>query len=172
MSVAIRKLYEQFSVNGFYSSGIKYTNPHAKEISQLIKDNHNKLHLYNVLDLACGTGLITNTLYSLCYYNITGIDPFLFKEYKQNTGNVCLPLSFKDIVKKGLPNNYSCIICSFALHLCDKSMLHDLLYRLSERSNSLVVISPSKFPIIKKPYVESFFLTDKGKRIHFRKYDI
>jgi hypothetical protein len=82
-------------------------------------------------------------------------------------------MSFKDIVNKGLPSyNFSCIICSFALHLCQPSMLPDLLWRLSEKSNFLVIISPSKFPLIGKPKVENHCFTANNKRIHFRKYQL
>ncbi len=39
-------------------------------------------------------------------------------------------------------------------------------------SSKLVVISPSKFPVIGKPEVERFALTPDKKRIHYREYDL
>lgn len=78
------------------------------------------------------------------------------------------------VAAEGLPaqHDFSCIICSFALHLCNRSMLPDLVWRLSERSNTLVVISPTKFPLIGKPVVEKFSLTNRNKRVHFRTYNL
>jgi predicted nicotinamide N-methyase len=159
-------------VDNYYSSNINYQNPHAPEIIELIKRNHLTLSLKRVLDLACGTGLVTTTLQKLGYSEIIGIDPFLYKEYTISTGCKSYNMSFKDIVRDGIQNDFSCIICSFALHLCERSLLPDLIWRLSERSDSLIVISPSKFPIIGKPEVENFSLTSSKKRVHFRKYKL
>jgi trans-aconitate methyltransferase len=130
------------------------------------------LPLENVLDLACGDGLVTRTLQSLGYQRIEGIDPYLSHLYTAATGCRCLNMSFKDIIQKTSDLKYSCIICSFGLHLCDKSMLPSLLWRLSEMSSKLVVVSPSKFPVIGKPEVERFALTPDKKRVHYREYNL
>jgi hypothetical protein len=169
---SIREIYCKIGVDNFYSSGMAYTNPHAKEIETLIKNNHSLLPLDNVLDLSCGTGLATNILQSIGYHNIIGADPYLHNEYTTITKQPCYNMSFKDIIINGLQHSFSCIICSFALHLCKTSMLHNLLWRLSTASNCLVVISPSKFPIIGKPKVERFCYTTNKKRVHFREYDL
>jgi len=181
--MSIRSIYESIGVEAFYSSGIEYENPHSHQIEALIRNNSAALPLENVLDLACGTGLVTSVLKELGHSKVIGIDPFLNDEYTIRTGCQCYRMSFRDIVINGclLPLNarlndglpkFSCIICSFALHLCKHSMLPDLLWRLSERSNTLVVISPSKFPLIGKPAVENFCLTASKKRIHFRSYNL
>lgn len=169
---SIREIYSKIGVDKFYSSVLNYKNPHAKSIEILLRNNHNILPLENVLDLACGTGLVTNILQSLGYLNITGLDPYLHEEYSTTTNCSCYNMSFKDIVINGLSQYFSCIICSFALHLCEHSMLPSLLYRLSSISNTLVVISPSKFPIIKNPKVEKCCLTDNKKRVHFKVYNL
>ena len=164
--MSIRSIYESIGVEAFYSSGMEYENPHARQIEALIRNNSAALPLENVLDLACGTGLVTSVLKTLGH-PVIGLDPFRSAEYTTRTGCPCYRMSFKDIVNDGLPKEFSCIICSFALHLCKHSMLPDLLWRLSERSNTLVVISPSKFPLIGKPEVENFCLTASNKRVQF-----
>lgn len=169
---SIRSIYERIGVEAFYSSTLQYKNPHAGEVEALLRKNHLQLPLTNVLDLACGNGLVTNSLQILGYSEIIGIDQYMNAEYSSRTGRQSYRMSFKDIVNDGLPYDFSCIICSFALHLCPYSMLPDLLWRLSERSNTLVVISPSKFPIIGKPVVEDVYLTARNKRIQFRKYNL
>jgi hypothetical protein len=170
--MSIRSIYASIGVEVFYSSGMAYENQHARQVEDLIRRNHLALQLESVLDLACGNGLVTSSLQSLGYSNIIGIDPFLNTEYTKRTGCICHKLSFKDIITKGFDYNFSCIICSFALHLCDKSMLPNLLWRLSDISNKLVIISPSKFPIIGKPHVEDFCLTSNNKRVQFREYNL
>jgi hypothetical protein len=171
--MAIRNIYQEVGVSEYYSSDkYIYHNNHAYEISELIKDNHNIPDLNNVLDLSCGDGLVTKTLVSLGYEGIEGSDPYLYDRYRRETGKICHELSFTDIVKSGLANKYSSIICSFALHLCDKSMLPNLVWRLSQATNQLVIISPSKFPNIGNPTIEKFKYTKNNKRVHFRIYEI
>lgn len=168
----IRNMYKQMGVSGFYTSNIPYVNPHTKEIQTLICENHLDFDLTSVLDLGCGDGLVTKTLINLGYDNITGADPFLFQRYTKETGKKCLDMSFVDVVKYGFQTKFSCIICSFALHLCEQSMLKSLMYRLSECTNTFVVISPTKFPFIGKPNVERFCLTPREKRVMLRVYNL
>lgn len=170
--MSIRSKYEKYGVENYYKSTQDYVNEHEHYVKQLIIGNHKTLPLSSVLDLSAGTGLVTTTLQSLGYYNIEGTDPFLYKQYTEKTGCVCYPYDFKCVVQNGIGKTYSCIICSFALHLCEKSLLPGLLYRLSECTDTLVVISPSKFPVIKKPAIEKFCLTPAGKRVHYREYSI
>jgi 2-polyprenyl-3-methyl-5-hydroxy-6-metoxy-1,4-benzoquinol methylase len=79
--VSVRSIYTNIGIDTFYSSGQPYTNPHAREVRKLLFNNHLVLPLSNVLDLACGPGLVTKTLTELGYSNIIGIDPFLNHEY-------------------------------------------------------------------------------------------
>lgn len=172
--MSIREIYDSIGIEAFYSGSAKYENPHAREVEALLRNNAAALPLESVLDLGCGTGLVTSVLRSLGYSSVIGLDPFRGAEYTTLTGRPCLRMSFKDIVNEGLPSqhDFSCIICSFALHLCNRSMLPDLIWRLSERSNKLVVISPTKFPLIGNPAVENFYLTPRNKRIQFRAYNL
>lgn len=176
--MSIRKQYEDLGVRGFYESEIPYVNDHSIYVERLLRDNHESLPLENVLDLGCGGGIVTTTLQSLGYQGIEGIDAYLSFHYEAMTGRPCRRLSFTNLVTgkvHGRPiehRKYSCIISSFALHLCEKSMLPALMWRLSEMTSRLVVISPSKFPLIGKPKVEKFALTPDKKRVHYREYSL
>jgi choline kinase len=88
-----------------------------------------------------------------------GIDPYLCNTYNKKTNNECLNLSFEDIETNGLNINKQTIICSYALHLCPKSFLNNLLYNLSINCEYFILISPSKYPIIEDDYFELMFST-------------
>jgi predicted RNA methylase len=77
-------------VEAFYSSGMKYENPHAREIEALIRNNSAALPLDSVLDLACGTGLVTSVLKELGHSKVIGIDPFLNEEYTVRSVGYCV----------------------------------------------------------------------------------
>jgi SAM-dependent methyltransferase len=158
---SIREYYNQLGVEEFYKT-IPYSNPHEKQIIKLIQNIEGN----KVLDLCCGTGLVTK---NIKYKEIEGIDPYLYNEYEKNTGKRCIRKTFKDIVQEGL-DKYDLIICSFGLHLCEASMLPMLMYRIKESTNRLIVISPSKHPKISNKYKETIALTLLGKRIHMREY--
>jgi 2-polyprenyl-3-methyl-5-hydroxy-6-metoxy-1,4-benzoquinol methylase len=57
--MSIRKYYKDLGVKGFYTSGIEYLNNHSSYVESLLRENHKDLPLDNVLDLACGGGLVT-----------------------------------------------------------------------------------------------------------------
>jgi hypothetical protein len=173
---AIRTEYEDLGVEDFYKKkGSEYINPHLKDIEESIKEivDLDIVDLSNVLDLGAGTGEVTNILNELGYYNIEGVDLYLCKEYEKRTGNKCIELSFNDI-RNGKLNNkeYSTIICSYALHLADKSILHDLLWELSLISKYLIIISPTKKPEISSDSWEeiySFTINKSKNRIYTSK---
>ena len=172
---SIRDIYSEIGVETYYLT-MPYSNPHEKEVIKLLTENHQLLNLSNVLDLCCGDGLITTTLSNLGYNNIIGCDPFLFESYKNKTGKLCFQKSFLDIAKYGIPflrtQKYSCIICSFGLHLCEPSLLPILLHWVSCATHQLVVIAPSKHPIIDKPKIDKFCFNNKNKRTHMRIYSL
>ena len=78
--------------------------------------------------------------------NVDGIDPYTKELYEANTGNDCIPMTFKDIVENGIGKEYDFVICSYAMHLCEKSMLPMLLYRIGEVSDNLIILTPHKKP--------------------------
>lgn len=51
-------------------------------------------------------------------------------------------------INKQINKQFDIIICSYALHLCPTSYFKTLLYRLAILCNKLVIISPSKYPMI------------------------
>jgi len=147
---AIRTEYEDMGVEDFYKKkGNEYKNPHLEYIKESIKKivDSGEVDLSNVLDLAAGTGEVTSVLNDLGYYDIEATDPYLFKEYEDNTGYKCMKYSFQDIQQGKLSDKkYTAVICSYALHLADKSILHDLFWELSMISDYLIIISPNKRP--------------------------
>lgn len=148
----IRGKYQKYGVENFYKyHSSKYINPHEPIINKSIKyiDKELDIDFSNVLDLAAGTGEITNALMELGYNNIEGLDPYTCEIYKKRTGKNCYKMSFDDIMKGNLNKKYSSIICSFALHLTDKSKLPMIIWRISEMTNDFILMSPHKRPIIK-----------------------
>jgi len=164
---AIRTEYEDLGVEDFYKKkGKEYKNPHLEDIKKSIKTivDSGRVNLSKVLDLAAGTGEVTNILNDLGYYDIEATDPYLFKEYEDNTGYKCMKYSFEDIQQGKLKNKkYSVIICSYALHLANKSILHDLFWELSMISDYLVIISPNNNPLVSEDSWELEYEFRNGK---------
>ena len=151
--MSVRQGYEQLGVEGYYKEhGLDYVNPHIDKITHLLNLDEVKKYIGDsVLDLCCGGGEVTTILNSQSkQYSIDGVDPYTAMAYKKNTGKTCMPYTFKDIVLGKLDNKkYDTIICSFAMHLCELSMLNMLLFRLSNISNTLIILTPHKRPVIK-----------------------
>lgn len=158
--LSIRKGYEDLGVESYYIENRKtYLNPHENKIHYLMDNFFDKyLNLdkdSKILDLCCGSGEITRFLQEKGYYDVTGLDPFTYDLYKEKTNKECINLNFKDIASGKLKGEYDLIICSFALHLAETSMLPNILYNLSEISKELVIITPHK-----KPEIKDFFELD------------
>ena len=144
MNEAVRTGYEEHGVDNYYKiHRSDYSNPHKEIINELLTISKKWNLGNNILDLCCGSGEVTKNFET---YNIEGIDPYTYELYSKNTNRHCYNYSFKDIVQKGLPKNYDTVICSFAMHLCEESMLPSLLYRIGEKSNRLIILTPHKRP--------------------------
>jgi SAM-dependent methyltransferase len=142
---AIRNYYQNMGVDNYYKTfGNNYSNPHYDIIKELLENiNING----NILDLCAGSGEVTNIINE---ENVIGCDPYTFNLYEQNTSKKCLKYSFLDIANGALNSyKFDYIICSFAMHLCSKSLLNQLLYQLALISNKLIIITPNKNPEIK-----------------------
>ena len=164
---AIRTEYEDLGVEDFYKKkGNEYKNPHLEDIKKSIKTivDSGRVDLSYILDLAAGTGEVTNILNDLGYYGIEATDPYLFKEYENNTGYKCMKYSFEDI-QQGKMNDkkYTTVVCSYALHLADKSILHGVFWELSMISDYLIIISPNKNPIVSEDSWELIYSFTNGK---------
>lgn len=143
--MSIRDKYIEYGVDSFYKQyKDEYQNPHKQIIQNLLSYAKSNWNLgNNLLDLCCGSGEVTEMFLDK---NIVGNDPYTFELYMKNTNKQCYTKSFKNIVENGLENKYDTIICSFAMHLCEESMLPTLLWRLSEKCNQLIIITPHKRP--------------------------
>jgi SAM-dependent methyltransferase len=142
---AIINEYKRHGVDNFYRlHGSDYENPHRSIVESLILQAKDEWNLSgSILDLCCGSGEVSNVLKE---FDVEGIDPYTCELYMKNTRNNCIQMSFKDIVRFGLGKRYDFIICSYAMHLCEPSMLAMLLYRIAESSNNLIIITPHKKP--------------------------
>ena len=170
---AVRNEYAKIGIENYYLKHSKdYSNPHREIIKKLLNIAEQKnLIGKKVLDLACGSGEVTSVLLNYDH-EITGLDPYTADLYREKTSNKVIKLSFKDLVLGKLSEKFDTIICSFALHLCDKSMLPDLLWKLSEISDTLIVITPHKRPdcdMISSWVLVDEILTDRVRmRIYFK----
>lgn len=157
----VRNQYALLGVDNYYQKNSDtYKNPHEPIIRNLLQMKKFK---GKILDMCCGSGEVTLAIENE-YTSIIGSDKYTYKQYKRNTNNECLILSFKDIVE-GKLNDYKfdSIICSFALHLCDLSMLPILLYQLSLITPELIILTPHKRPYINEDFwhLESEIKQDK-----------
>ena len=151
----IRDEYTKMGVENFYKANKNsYINPHLENIHLCLDFIADKIQITNFLDLACGNGEVTSYLETKNITNGVGCDPYLSESYERNTGKECLKDSFENISNNGLNNFYQTIICSYALHLCDKSYFNNLLFNLALNCEYFILISPSKYPVITEDYFE------------------
>ncbi|WP_462315715.1 class I SAM-dependent methyltransferase [Methanobrevibacter sp.] len=142
---AIINEYKKHGVDAFYRlHGHDYENPHIDIVENLLKSAKEEWNINgDILDLCCGSGEVSHALEDC---NVDGIDPYTKELYEANTGNDCIRMTFKDIVEEGIGKRYDFVVCSYAMHLCERSMLPMLLYRICEVTGNLIVITPHKKP--------------------------
>ncbi len=173
----IRLLYEEHGAEAYYQSlGDTYENPHFPEIASLVRRNLHRIDTSSILDFAAGGGEVTKVLLDAGVQNITGADPFTGTLFEKNTGLICEPWSFADVVRVGLPATYSAVISSFALHLCPASSLFPLCWNLLDASPLLVMITPHKRPELEllagiRLVWEDDVLTPRGKKVRMKAYE-
>ncbi|KAJ6245886.1 protein restricted tev movement 2 [Anaeramoeba flamelloides] len=153
MSKGIRNQYSKYGVTNYYTQfGSNYRNPHERRLTLSIKKMtslFSDLDYSNVLDLACGSGEITLALQKYVQkrpLKISGMDPFTNEAYKMRcSSNKIETFSFEDLANGQIfGRKYSLIICSYAMHLCNKSVLPNLLAQLALITLHLIIISPTK----------------------------
>jgi len=167
---SIRDEYKKSSPEQYYlNNSNEYSNPHKDRVIKSLDYLISKIDIGYFLDLSCGDGIISEYLHKAGYDNFIGCDPYFSNIYQSKFNKVCLNKSFKDISLNGISDKFKTIICSYALHLCDKTYLNNLLYQLSLSCENFIVISPSKYPIINESY---FKLVDYKilNRTHIRTY--
>ncbi|MDZ7879614.1 MAG: class I SAM-dependent methyltransferase [Saprospiraceae bacterium] len=177
---AIRTEYAERGVDAYYrANALAYENPHFPYIQQLLEQNQERIDYTNVLDLACGGGEVALILRGCGFDNSVGCDPFTKRLFVKNTGLPCFNYSFEDIVKGRLiakvHGQYSAIISSFAMHLCEEKMLYSLTSQLFLLSQNVVVITPHKRPQLEcfsefELVFEDFVLTERGKKVFLKSY--
>lgn len=170
--MSIRGKYEEHGAENFYRAfGSVYRNPHEPSIAQAIGHATQRwpLDLANVLDLACGSGEVTLALQVAGGARVVGVDPYTGVAYYERTGQIAQPLTFEEIAAGALEGQrYTTIVCSYALHLVDKSRLPLLMWQLTGLSPSLLVLSPHKRPEIHVHWkLHGEFIHD---RVHTRFY--
>jgi hypothetical protein len=57
-------------------------------------------------------------------------------------------LRFEEIADGALEDQFDVIVCSYAMHLLDHSLLFALLWQLRANSQLLIIITPHKRPVI------------------------
>lgn len=148
--ISIDSCYKTYGVDGFYIRMHDcYFNPHINDINTLLEYSYENWKIgKSVLDLCCGGGEVTQKLLSLDEtINFLGVDPYTYNLYNKNTNKDSIAYNFKDICLGKLDEyKFDTIICSYALHLCEVSMLPLVLWQLSQISNQLIIITPHKRP--------------------------
>jgi hypothetical protein len=174
----IRPLYDEYGAEGYYKAHAdSYSNPHFPQIRELVNRNADKMDLAAVLDFGAGGGEVTRVLQESGLGGITGCDPFTFGLYEQQTGLPCLRLSFHDIIRNGLPGNFTTIISSFAMHLCPTKDLFSLTWNLFQAAPLLVIITPHKRPELEnlssfELVWQDFVCTERGKQVRLKAYKL
>ena len=144
---SIRKGYEELGVDEFYKVNHEsYSNPHEEIISDLLKEAFKRKYIgQSIIDLSCGSGEVSFALKDKVS-KITATDPYTADAYLKRMGSLPLNINFKDIVNGKLVEKADTIISSFAMHLCEESMLPSLLWALSNNADTLIIITPHKRP--------------------------
>ena len=162
---SIRGAYQTHgSATAYYEQqGAAYRNPHEAVVRQalqmaLTRRWQHMVDTTRILDLACGSGEVTlavRDILSLSSPSICGMDPYTHAAYQARTGQEALQLSFEDIQEgrleelqesSGKQPLFTLTICSFALHLVDKSRLPVVMYQLSRVTSALMILTPHKRP--------------------------
>lgn len=153
---AIRREYEAVGVTHFYRTrGGAYRNPHEPQIVRSLEVTTRgwRLDLSRVLDLAAGSGEASLALRALGAGTIDGIDPFTFDAYQNRTGQVAGRETFEQIAAGALAGrDYTLIVCSFAMHLIERSRLPQLAMQLSLVGDRLLILTPHKRPEVRSEW--------------------
>lgn len=149
----VRDAYARIGVRGYYERhGSSYRNPHEDDVRAGLARAVVEwdLDLAHVCDLACGSGEATLALRDAGAQTIDGVDPYTAAAYRERTGAGAVPLTFAEVAAGALGDrSYSLVVCSFALHLAERSRLPGLALALAAISPRLVVVTPHKRPEIR-----------------------
>lgn len=153
MKNAAREWYEDGVGQHYLVQGSTYRNPHEPIVRECVARAAGlwTLDSSQVLDLACGSGEFTRALIAAQpLANIAGCDPFTFEAYEREVGRGCERLNFEAVADGAMRGRrYSLIGCSFAMHLCQPSLLPQLALELAQISRQLMILTPHKRPAIR-----------------------
>jgi len=153
---SIRGQYERHGAATYYRDfGADYRNPHEPVVVDSLERAVKQwpLDLSHVLDLAAGSGEVTLALRKLGAGRIDGVDPYTADAYLARTSSSAERLTFEDVAAGALAGRrYSLIVCSFAMHLCTRSRLPGLFHQLRQISDSMLILTPHKRPVIEREW--------------------
>jgi len=166
-------LYSSLGVKDAYQKVFsqEYVNPHESNIRLAMRKVVQSwpLDLSHVLDLAAGSGEITLALMGLGHDNVEATDPFTHGLCLRRTGKPCLTHGFEEIaLGRFPPRRYSSVICSYALHLLEPSWLPQFLCGLGNLTDTLLVLSPLKRPVIRPSWGWSLDHEKCCEKVHCR----
>jgi SAM-dependent methyltransferase len=176
MKKAIRNQYAELGVEKYYQQHAEdYQNPHVEQIKTLLERYQHQFDYNQVLDFCCGGGEVTLILKALGFEQTVGCDPFTFALYETNIQKTCLRWSFDDVIRGKLIGDYTTIICSFAMHLCDEKKLYPLVNQLFKHTENIIILTPHKRPALEmwsdfELRIEDFVLTERGKKVFLKSY--
>mmetsp|Transcript_97717 Transcript_97717/g.280757 ORF Transcript_97717/g.280757 Transcript_97717/m.280757 type:complete len:326 (+) Transcript_97717:110-1087(+) len=162
---SVRAAYSELGATGFYEvHGAEYRNPHSDELTAAMRISLDTWTtrgflppLHRALDLACGSGEASIALLAwvqeqpeVADLDVQAADPFTHEAYARRTGREASRWSFEDVADGVLDGMevFDMVMCSFCLHLLDKSWLSLTLSALARVSRTLLVATPHKRPII------------------------
>ena len=141
--------YKKHGVDGYYRvHNMVYSNPHHQKIEDLYINYLKELinSNTNIIDIACGDGLIARLVEKHNHNNITdGTDPYFHNKYA--TYNY----SFEDLAMGKLQKIYDMAICCYAFHLINPKWTFNFLNELANITNTFIIITPSKKIAINHP---------------------
>ncbi|WP_299453501.1 class I SAM-dependent methyltransferase [uncultured Microscilla sp.] len=182
---AIRNQYAEQGVDAYYQQhGDAYENPHFTQIEKLLQQNQSKIGYTHILDFCAGGGEVSRILQAMGFADVQGCDPYTHELYQQQVGQTCLTYNFQEVIQGRLnqwvadqqPNQeFSSIICSFAMHLCPEKQLYPLVSNLFQLTRQLIIITPHKRPALEdlaqvQLDFEDFTLTKRGKKVKLKSY--
>lgn len=143
---AIRQHYDDIGVSKYYQTHAdSYINPHQSRVIKLL--SRLTIQPTSIADIACGNGIITKHLNVPAY----GVDPYMQVQYTNETGNMCLNLTFKQMTYTLLPPADAAVI-SYAIDLIDDEQLAMLIFQWARQFNYIITIRPNKHSIV-SPYI-------------------
>lgn len=156
---SLRAGYEAYGVDGYYARyGADYQNPHEEVIAEAIALAHARrpLPAGRVLDLACGSGEATLAIAALgdAERRFVGCDPYTGAAWRARVEYPLLTHDFAAIAAGALDGEgrFDLLVCSFALHLVERSRLPGILWALSRAGRELLLLSPHKRPAVEHAF--------------------